>query len=294
MGTKKTPAKKTKTSELPVRPAELRLAVHDAVVRLGAPTSPAELRKALPKLYQRPAAELTGVLDALAREGRLFAVKAGKASKYTDRDPASVLPPAIQAALRDGPLDKKQLAARVERAVPGFGGAFAEILVAQIARGAVREHPKAGKTSARLGLDPPDPTPFLAKVVKDLKALTKQLAPSGVTPNAIYAALGRALGLERATDPVADETEVRVALRELSSREPPGALLSVRGLRALTSLDKPRFDGAVLRLARDGELTLHHHDFPASLPEVERAALVQDAHGVHYVGVALREGGGAR
>lgn len=275
-----------------VSDADLRLALRDTVARLGKPTSPAELRKALPKPYQRPPAELTRLLADIAREGGLVAVKDGKGFRYSDRDPASVLAPAIHAALREGPLAKKDLEARIKRAAPGFEKILPNVLAAEIARGAVREHPKAGKQPLRYGLEPPDPTPFLAKIVKDLSAIAKKLAPNGVTPGSIHAALGRALGVVHAPDPRTDDDAVLAALRELASREPPGALLSVRGLRALAPLDKARFDGAVLRLARAGRLTLHHHDFPASLPEAERAGLIVDEHGVHYVGVAPREDGG--
>lgn len=276
-----------------VSDADLRLALRDAVARLGKPASPAELRKALPKPYQRAVAELTRHLAELARDGGLFAVKDGKGFRYSDRDPASVLAPVIRSALREGPLSKKELEARIERASPGFDKIWPNVLAAEVARGAVREHPKAGKQPLRYGLEPPDPTPFLAKAVKELQALAKKLAPHGVTPGAIHAALGRALGVERAReDGAADEGAVLAALRELASREPPGALLSVRGLRALAPLDKARFDGAVLRLSRAGKVTLHHHDFPSSLPDAERAALIVDEHGVHYVGVAPREDGG--
>jgi len=48
------------------------------------------------------------------------------------------------------------------------------------------------------------------------------------------------------------------------------------------ALDKTRFDRAALALAGAGQVELHHHDFPASLPEDERALLVQDGRGVHY------------
>jgi hypothetical protein len=286
-------AAKKKAAPAPtISAADLRLALRDAVVRLGKPTSPTELKKALPKPYQRPADEIDGLLADLAREGTLFAVKDGKGFRYTDRDPASVLAPAVQEALRDGPLDKKQLEARIKRAAPGFDKLLPSVLTVEVARGAVREHPKVGKQPLRYGLLPPDPAPFLVKALAEIAAVAKKLAPLGVTKAAIHAAIGRALMPQAAPDPRADEAAVRDAVRELTSREPPGALLSVRRLRALVSLDKPRFDGAVLRRGRAGELVLHHHDFPESLPEEERAALVADEHGVRYVGVALRAGGG--
>jgi hypothetical protein len=273
-----------------VSDADLRLALRDAVARLGKPLSPADLRKALPKPHQRPQPEIARLLADLAREGSLFAVKEGKAFKYADREPAAVLGPAIQAALRDGPLDKKSLTARIKRAAPGFEKILPDVLAAELARGAVREHPKVGKSPQRFGLTPPDPTPFLAKAVKELAAVQKKLAAHGVTAAAIHAALGRALGVDRAPE---DDAVVIGALRDLAAREPPGALLGVSALRGLAPLDKVRFDAAVLRLARAGRLKLHHHDFPESLPDAERAALVRDERGVHYVGV-VPAGDGAR
>lgn len=83
----------------------------------------------------------------------------------------------------------------------------------------------------------------------------------------------------------ADESEVLTALRVLASREPSGALLSVRALRRLCSLTKTHFDMVVLRLSRAGRVVLHHHDFPASLPEADRAELIEDERGTYYIGI---------
>ena len=279
-----------------VSDADLRLGLREAIARLGKPTSPAELRKALPKPHQRPPAELARLLADLAREGSLFAVKDGAAFRYCARDPGVVLASAVQAALAAGPLSKKALEQQVKRAAPGFEKFLPAALAVEIARGAVREHPKVGKDPLRYGREPPDPAPFLPKTVKEVQALARKLAPSGVTLAAIHAALGRSLGLTSAAPPdtAAEDAEVRAALHSLTSREPAGTLLSVRALRGLVTLAKEPFDRAVLRLSRAGELTLHHHDFPDSLPEAERALLVQDARGVYYVGVAPRGREGSR
>lgn len=122
-------------------------------------------------------------------------------------------------------------------------------------------------------------------------ALEKQLrSPAAAAPEA------RPRGTPKSpATPVEDDNIVRARLRALASREPPGALLSMRALRAtVPELDKPRFDAAVMRLSRTGEATIHHHDFPSSLPDAERAALVVDEHGVHYVGIAPRDARPAR
>jgi len=281
-----------------VTDADLRLALRDAVARLGKPISPAELRRALPRPCQRPPAELAKLLADLAREGTLFAVKEGRSLKYSARDPAAVLGPAITEALRGGPLGKKDLTARVKRSAAGFEKLLPGALVEAIKQGAVREHPKAGKTPLRYGLTPPDPTPYLAKITKDLVALQKKLAAHGVTAAAIHASLGRGLGVatEPARDAVArdvasDDAAVLAGLHALAAAEPAGVLLGVRALRARVAIDKDRFDRAALRLAQAGELKLHHHDFPESLPAAERAELVEDARGVHYIGVVPIQAG---
>jgi hypothetical protein len=64
--------------------------------------------------------------------------------------------------------------------------------------------------------------------------------------------------------------------------------LPIRELRARARLDKSDFDAAALDLSREGLVVLHHHDHPGSLSEAEQRALVRDASGTHYVGVARR------
>lgn len=78
------------------------------------------------------------------------------------------------------------------------------------------------------------------------------------------------------------------ALRELSAAGPP----LVQDLRARVRMDKPSFDRLSLELAREGIVTLHHHDFPTSLSDAERLDMIQDERGTHYVGIALRRSHG--
>ncbi|MDC0744777.1 hypothetical protein [Polyangium mundeleinium] len=280
-------SKKNPPPAASVSEADLRLVLRDALARLAKPTSAAELRKALPKPYQQPLAEITRHLVELAREPGVFVFQDGKTSRYSLQDARETAARAVLTTLSHGPLPKASLQAGVKRTAPGFEKALPAALDDLLARGAVREHPKVGKHPARYGREPPDATPFLAKALQEMQAVHKKLAPCGVTKAALYAALGHALGVTKAGgEGATDDDAVLAALRELASREPPGALLSVRALRGLGPLSKPRFDSAVLRLSRAGKVVLHHHDFPASLPETERAELVQDERGTHYVGIA--------
>jgi hypothetical protein len=98
--------------------------------------------------------------------------------------------------------------------------------------------------------------------------------------------VGQSLAARRSSDSCAARAAVLKALRQLEQDSPPGALLSVRELRARSNLDKPSFDRAALELAGQGCVSLHAHDHARALAEAERGALIEDARGVHYVGIA--------
>lgn len=84
-----------------------------------------------------------------------------------------------------------------------------------------------------------------------------------------------------------DQDQVMSAVRELED-EMPGALHSIaRRLRPKLRFMNPEFfSRAVLALGRKGKLVLHHHDYPASLTDEEREAMVTDGK-TYYIGVAL-------
>jgi hypothetical protein len=137
--------------------------------------------------------------------------------------------------------------------------------------------------------------------VQEIIAVQRLLAPFHVSLEAIHDAMGRELGLEPETktsirerpqgETVSPETE-RLILETITRLQPPGqkrALVSIRELRRSMNLPKKDFDRAVLSLASQGKVALHHHDFPTSLSEAEREALVQDERGTYYVGIVPKE-----
>lgn len=68
-----------------------------------------------------------------------------------------------------------------------------------------------------------------------------------------------------------------------------GALVGARDLRRAAEMPKEKFDAEALRLAKAGTLSLHRHDYPASMTPAERDELVTDGRGTFYVGMALRQ-----
>lgn len=90
-------------------------------------------------------------------------------------------------------------------------------------------------------------------------------------------------------DQVVCRNQVRESMRRVAKQEKPGALLSVKDVRAVASLPKADFDRAALELMQSGEVSLHEHDFPASVSPVVRASMIQDERGRSFVGMAFRQ-----
>jgi hypothetical protein len=290
---------------------ELESAISSALDRVQAPVSASQLNKLLPKPFQRKkVADLNEVLDRLVSERRAFKV-AGKAPKFLRADPREAAESAIVSALREGKLKAKDLEARVKGVAVGIGKKdYAAILDGLVRTGRVHVHFKSAKnglpgtTKEAYALEPqspPDGKAFVAKALQALKDAFVVARRYRVAPAEVVAALVRASGLDHGAllsalggsvdvalhSSVGDEDTVLDGLKLLISRERTGALIPISHLRRALNLNPRRFDSLVLDLERAGKVILHHHDFPGNLSENERAELVVDKYGTHYVGIAL-------
>ena len=126
-------------------------------------------------------------------------------------------------------------------------------------------------------------TEVAAFLAEQLAALSEPSAPARIRDGSDS---GEARADRSSSDRGAAQVGVLNALRQLERESPPGALLSVRELRARTALDKQSFDRAALELAGQGRVSLHAHDHVGALTEAARCALIEDVRGVHYVGIA--------
>lgn len=144
------------------------------------------------------------------------------------------------------------------------------------------KRPSRAKQSARRPELPELLRRTLAALERDLPALRA----AKLSPSEVAAFLVERLSVLSEPSMPAAQAVVLAALGKLERESPRGALLSVRELRARSGLDKASFDSAALELAGLGRVSLHAHDHPSGLPEPDRRALIEDARGVHYVGIA--------
>jgi len=237
-------------------------------------------------------------LKGLVAEGRLHIWQPGKTAYYCLFDPQSVAQETLLKALADGPLTEKTVIYWVKKKLMGYNSKnLKQHLSPLLHSGQVIEHPKYGKTKARYGLKAPEPDLYLDKAKSEIETVHKLLAPSGVSLEAVFRALGEHLGLEMKPsasggEKPEDRTPMaeaeRLILEGIVRLQPLGqhrALVSIRELRRLLTLTKNDFDRAVFSLAAKDRVALHHHDFPGSLSPAEREEMVRDDRGTYYVGI---------
>ncbi|MBN1103229.1 MAG: hypothetical protein JXL84_07445 [Deltaproteobacteria bacterium] len=238
-------------------------------------------------------------LKELLREGRIHVWQPGKTPHYCVLEPADTARGIIIKALASGPLTEGELINRVRERLPGYQTRHLREHASHAHR--IIEHPRYGKVKTRYGLRPPEPGPYLSKALQEIHSVHDLLGPFHVTLEAIHEVLGRELGLRPGTrapfreplqgEPASHEAESLI-LEGIPRLQPPGqrrALVSIRELRRSVNLLKGVFDQAVLSLALQGKVALHHHDFPSSLSPEERDQLVRDEQGTYYVGIGPKE-----
>lgn len=258
------------------------------------PMTAAKIKAAL----KLPMEVVHSALDRLVGDGRVHIWQPGKTVMYTSLDPAEAARKSILTAIAEEPLDEKAIVAAVRKRLPGFGAKhLREHLFPLAQSGKIKEHPRFGKTKARYATKPPEPGPYLAGAVKEVKAVHTLLATFQISLERILEALGRELGLEGRAPRAegkgsedrrgSDEAE-RQVLEGIVRLQPLGqnrALVSIRELRRSLGLAKSRFDRAVFSLALQGKVALHQHDFPSTLSPEEREELVKDEQGTYYIGI---------
>jgi hypothetical protein len=294
MVTRPQPAKKRRTRAAPAPPLSADELTRKVLQLLdeGSSLTAAALRRALPKAQQ---GEGLAVARELAARGRCHRLVKGPKEQFFARDPIATLERLVPTVVGTVALSAKDIKARVESAATGHGQLLSEWLKGAVGRGLLFEQaPRSARGKTKTFSTRPDLRLLLKKSLAGLKAELCKADAAGLSRADVAQFLATEVGASSAgleaaaSGPDVQREQFLRALRQLESTSPPGALLSVRELRADAALDKRQFDAMALALSREGAIVLHHHDHAGALPEAERALLVEDARGTHYVGIALR------
>ena len=250
----------------------------------------AQFKKKLPVSYQAFDKEARAIAQRLAEQNEVHRWTKGAKEIFFANDPDSTIELALLPLVTATPLDELTLKAHLAEAAPGHEDLLKDWLQSAVKRKVLYEHRASKGFKKRFGRQP-DIVGTLRSTLTALRKALQQTDAQGLSRTTIADALLQELGLPPTAAPSAQPSgQVLSALRTLVSENPRQALLSVRDLRARLKLSKDEFDSAALALSREGVISLHHHDHPASLSDLEREQLVRDARGTHYIGIALRRG----
>ncbi|MCK6548869.1 hypothetical protein L6R52_23695 [Myxococcota bacterium] len=262
-----------------------------------------KVRAALPPMYRVAKPRLDARITALATAGRVH--RWGKAGLGpTDVGPRAIA--AIHGALAEGPVTAKQLEAALPPVLKKEKALVKRVLEEELRGGRIFEHPAArARAGVRFARVPADASNYLAPIEKVLATVAKKLTRAGVDRAALIRALAAGLPEPARADapppssPAAPDnrrsdaaSERRAFFDAVSSVRPDArlhVLVSIAQVRARLAWSKEPFDRLVLTLAREGRITLHEHDHPSGLAPEERATLVADDAGRHYIGLVLEE-----
>jgi hypothetical protein len=264
----------------------------------GQPLTAREIRRQLPGPFKIPEDLLSELLTNLILKRNLFEWPSkGKGAKrfWTEPPSQAFISTIITQALSEKPLTPPEMKKILNKRLFGLSPKMIEPVVQTLMeQGTILLHPKTEGLKAKLGLHPPDPKPYLRKVIKELAQVIKTLAPCRVSPKEI----GKVLcdSLNSPGDPIIDqarpqtpalEEEILTKMIAVEPQAPYGALVSISNLRRTVNMEKVRFDQTIIGLARKNKLILHRHSFPQGLTEEERNFLVDDQKGNWYVGAVL-------
>jgi hypothetical protein len=288
-------------------------AVLEIVSQSSEPCGAKQVQTRMAKPLRPPVDALPHLLEDLVVRGKVYRwppTRKGGLPRYWVHDPRTLTRKRILEALADQALTSAEVGKALAKFKPRISAAdrnhHLRVLVEE---GKVFKHPKLGRTE-RLGLHPPDPKPYLEKVMAQFEAVCAKLATAGVSradvAKAVLERAGEPARVKRpsepevtvgaiqppaptATSPAALGDRIFVKMIEIEPRARTGALVSLRNVRRAMSIGKEDFDAAVIDLANRGRIMLHQHDFPGGLTEQERAELVDDRKGHLYVGAVLAE-----
>jgi len=244
-----------------------------------------------------PTAKRKEMVAQLVKSGR---IRSHKSSLYwlpglEDQASAKILE-----ALNDLPLTQTDLKNKLRGELTGWPQTKRDEMLAQLLKEerVYKVPPLTGKTSLLSARAEPTPQDYIKLA---LQLAVAKLKPMGLTAEQVLTAAREVLQLSPAPAPPAIssprhdaanlERLILERMLQLSPSAATGASVQLSQLRhALHSeiADKDIFDQAIMRLAEQGRVALHQHDYVSSLSQEERAALVSDGRGNYFIGVTLR------
>lgn len=274
-----------------------------ALHRAEEPITAAKLREGLTGPYKVALETIENHLKELVSKERAFSFEPykSKATRYWAFDLEHYARRLILETVTGHPKTWSEIKKALKSPLKGFPEARqSKLQKTMIDKGELHVLPAfVGARTSMFSNRPPDASHYIEDA---LRKIQKKLSKFDVSASDIKRC---ALALFRHGDepegseqgePPEPDTSLEERIIERMVETVPGAangsLVPLRELRrsmGFQNVSKSAFDQAVLRLADQGKVALHRHDFPTGLSAEDRSELVANGTGDFYIGIALRQ-----
>jgi hypothetical protein len=269
-----------------------------ALQQSAQPLTIAKLEKAIPKSSLKSKKDLPELLEQMVRAGQIRSHKA-RSSVYWLPGMEEQASERILEALSEIPLTQTDLKSKLRSLLIGWPPTKRNEMLARLMKEkrVYKVPPLAGKAtllSARAEATPQD------YIRLALQLAVARLKTRGLTAEQVMTAAREVLqpaqaataGVTSRQDAIDLERLILERMLLLNPSAVNGAPVQLSQLReALRSeiSDKDVFDRTIMRLAEQGRVAAHRHDYAGSLSQEDLAALVSDGRGNYFIAVTSRD-----
>ncbi|HEY7184308.1 MAG TPA: hypothetical protein VIC84_22925 [Blastocatellia bacterium] len=268
-----------------------------ALEQSAQPLTYTKLENAVPKSALNSKKDLPKLLEQMVKAGQIRSHKAVRSSVYWLPSLEERASERILEALNEIPLTQTDLKNKLRSLLVGWPATRRDEMLARLIREkrVYKVKPLAGnaqllssraeatpqdyiRLALQLAMDRLKSIGLTAEQVMNLVCEVLRPAPAATT---ISPSRHDAVDLERLI------LERMLQIKPSAATGAPVQLTELRRALRPEIDDKGVFDRTVMRLAEQGRVAVHRHDYAGSLDQEELAALVSDGRGNYFIGVTL-------
>ena len=262
------------------------------------PLTVAKLAKAVPKSALKSKKDLPELLEQMVRAGHIRSHKA-RSSVYWLPGLEEQASERILEALSEIPLTQTDLKSKLRSLLIGWPQTRRDEMIARLIKEkrVYRVPPLTGKATLLSARDKATPQDYVRLA---LQLAVDRLKTRGLTAEQVMTVAREVLqpapespAISPSSHEAADlERLILERMLRLNPSAVNGAPVQLSQLRqALRSeiSEKDVFDRTIMRLAEQGRVAAHRHDYAGGLSQEDLAALVSDGQGNYFIAVTLRD-----
>jgi hypothetical protein len=262
------------------------------------PLTVAKLAKAIPKSALKSKKDLPELLEQMVRAGQIRSHKARSSVYWLPglEDQASEI---ILEALSEIPLTQTDLKNKLRSLLIGWPQTRRDEMLARLIKEkrVYRVPPLTGKATLLSARDKATPQDYVRLA---LQLAVDRLKTGGLTAEQVMTVAREVLQPAPASPAISpsshDAADLERLILERMLRLNPSAvngapvqLSQLRQVLRSEISDKDVFDRTIMRLAEQGRVAAHRHDYAGGLSQEDLAALVSDGQGNYFIAVTLRD-----